>query len=109
MRRSVLRSVVTLAGLLVALGSTDGAATGDGPVRDAVTLAAAGPSCLPEGTKLVVRVRYSEMRGSTLFRRLAKERTFFRDETEHLHRFATEAGLDLARDVDFAWIGSGGN
>src|SRR4029078_7423964 len=63
---------------------------------------------LPHETQLVLRVRYADMRGSDLFRRLMTTRPVFRDELSYVDRAAAAAGLDPARDLDKALIGTDG-
>ena len=63
---------------------------------------------MPAGTQLLIRVRFSEMRTSSLFRSLMTSKPLFAAEMAPTERFAAEAGLDLARDLDLGWIGTDG-
>src|SRR5205814_2241549 len=58
--------------------------------------------------QLVLRVRVSDMRTSALFRSLMASKPLFASEMAPIERFASEAGIDLGRDVDLAWVGTDG-
>src|SRR5437867_4492763 len=70
----------------VLVGATAGAMTATG--RDA-SASAPGVDWLPASTQLVIRIRISEMRTSSLFRRLMASKPMFRDEMAHIDRFAS--------------------
>lgn len=63
---------------------------------------------LPAESQLVVRVRYSDLGGSALFRRLMKSKPMFKEELAHVDRFITDAGIDPVRDLDSALIATDG-
>lgn len=56
----------------------------------------------------MVRIRYPELRTSSLFRQLRGARPLFDSETAHIERFASDGDLDIARDLDLAWVGTDG-
>lgn len=92
-------ATVLIAALLLDPASASRASTPPGP----------GPAWFPAGTKLVVRIRYSDGRTSALFRKLAVTKPYFRREMAHVERFAAATGIDLVRDLDLAWIGADGS
>lgn len=63
---------------------------------------------MPQGAQLVVRLRFSDMRTCALFRTLMTSKPLFAAELAPVERFASEAGLDLGRDLDLGWIGTDG-
>lgn len=63
---------------------------------------------LPGGSQLVLRVRYSDLGGSALFRRLMRSKPMFKEELAHVDRFVAAAGIDPARDLTSALIATDG-
>jgi hypothetical protein len=86
-------------------GATSSAPSATPPSTDGIESAV---RWMPQAAQLVLRVRFADMRTSSLFRSLMASKPLFAAELRPVERFVSEAGLDLGRDVDLGWIGTDG-
>ena len=118
-RRGLFRAVaagITGAALVAPMPAAFGAvASGPPDARTVSPTATASASIdtavrwMPQAAQLVLRVRFADMRTSSLFRSLMTSKPLFASELAPIERFASEAGLDVGRDLDLGWIGTDGH